>query len=319
MRFEDKLKTRHFHVALLVNETGSMTNAAEYMSITQSAISKTIKEIEQYSGIEIFHRQGTKLIATEAGHLFLRMATRAINESRIFKEEINFLKKGSLGDLTIGVQAVISQSVLTATLGSIVAKFPNIKIKLIEGTFLDTYRNLRAHKLDLAMARMVPEELAPDLVGLPAFVEPYSIVASVNHPIFASNDLSWPDLLAEYWILPLQGTPIRRQFERALAEMQYSWPRRFMECNIILTNQLLHKEINVISLIQTHIAENWQARSFARIVPLNFHIENHPVGLIQSSSAKLSPAAIIFREIYIEKNAENANGTLSADRDYSPL
>jgi DNA-binding transcriptional LysR family regulator len=296
-----------------------MTKAAESISITQSAISKTIKEIEAASGAPIFHRRGSKLVATEAGNLFLRMATRVLNESRIFKEEMDFLKRGNLGDLTIGVQAVVSQSILTAALGSIIIKFPNIKLRLIEGTFADTYRNLRAQKLDLAMARMVPEELAPDLIGLPAFVEPYSVVASINHPIFTRNDLSWPDLLAEYWILPLQGTPIRRQFEKALAEMQYDWPRRFMECNIILTNQLLHKETPVISLIQTHIAENWQIRNFARIVPLNFHIENHPVGLIQSALVKLSPAASIFREIYIEKNAENANGALSAARDYSPL
>ncbi|MGL4964732.1 MAG: LysR family transcriptional regulator [Inquilinus sp.] len=319
MRFDDKLKSRHFHVAYLVNETGSMTKTAEVLSITQSAISKTIREIEETAGDTIFHRLGNKLVATEAGNLFLRMATRVLNETRIFREEMDLLKKGNLGDLTIGVQAVVSQSVLAAALGDIITNFPNIKLRLIEGTFSETYRNLRAQKLDLAMARMVPEELAPDLAGLPAFVEPYSIIASVNHPIFAKSDLSWSDLLSEYWILPLQGTPIRRQFEKALAEMQYDWPRRFMESNIILANQLLHGEVPVISLIQTHIATNWQSRNLASIVPLNFPLENHPIGLIQSTSFKLSPAAGIFKETYIDRNSQNTNGALSAARDYSPL
>ncbi len=65
------ISKRHIEVFLKVNETGSMSRAAELLYVTQPAVSQSIAELEQQVGVPLFERLKRKIFLTYAGEVFL--------------------------------------------------------------------------------------------------------------------------------------------------------------------------------------------------------------------------------------------------------
>lgn len=134
-----------------VAKNQSFTKAANELYITQPAITKHIKTLEQSLGLRLFNRKGNSIILTQPGEVLFKYATRifaiyqeALNELTTYKSEVS-------GYLRLGASTTIAQYLIAPVLASYHEKFPNIKLDLLNGNTETIENAILANKIDLGI------------------------------------------------------------------------------------------------------------------------------------------------------------------------
>lgn len=177
------MNQRQMEYAILLAETGSFSQLAEKLNITQPALSKHILTLEKELGIPLFDRSTTPLTVTPAGAHFVAQAKELLYQQTQLEKSMEQYKNGELGQLTIGATPFRSTYLLPDMVKAIRDRFPGIKVKVVEkgsallrkdaadGKFDFAVINLPVDEATLEATPMeadrlvlvVPEQLAADL------------------------------------------------------------------------------------------------------------------------------------------------------------
>lgn len=136
---------------LAVAKNKSMTKAAQELLISQPAISKSIKTLEDQMGVLLFNRSNKGLELTKEGKMLYDRISVAMNLILNAQTELSFYKDLEEGEVKIGVSSVLSKCLLTDTLKSFTTKYPNIKISITNGLVDDLIEKLNLGKLDFVI------------------------------------------------------------------------------------------------------------------------------------------------------------------------
>lgn len=120
-------------VFLTVANKLSYTKAASELYISQPAITKHIKEIEQQLEIRLFNRNGNTITLTPAGEIFLRHTQLIFKQYELLENELAQTKAYSSGTLHIGASTTIAQYVIPKIIALFKKSYPHIHIDLING------------------------------------------------------------------------------------------------------------------------------------------------------------------------------------------
>ena len=125
---------RQLHYFVAVAEIGTVSGAAQAISISQSAITEAIKELEADLGVNLFERHSRGLNITHKGHLFLRHATTILNDvssARMALEEEQTTERDTLA---IGVTSLVAGYVLSDILSRFRRAYPYVDVNAVEDT-----------------------------------------------------------------------------------------------------------------------------------------------------------------------------------------
>lgn len=139
----------------------SFTKASNEMYISQPAVSKHIKELEQEFEVKLFNRIGNKISLTPAGNLLLNYAERITSLHNEIKFEMSQLKGASEGLLRIGASSTITQYVIPPALARFNKQFPGIGLTLINGNTEYIENQLLDNKIDIGIVEGKPTN--PDI------------------------------------------------------------------------------------------------------------------------------------------------------------
>lgn len=118
-------------VFLTVSDLGSFTKAAEALYISQPAVTKHIRELEQEYGLSLFERKGNSIQLTEAGSIVRQYAGQIFESYRSLEFELSTLKQQLSGRLRLGASTTIAQYVLPSILAAFNQRFSDIRVSLI--------------------------------------------------------------------------------------------------------------------------------------------------------------------------------------------
>lgn len=135
---------------LKLYETGSFTKAAEQLSLTQPAVSKHIRMLEEELGVKLFSRNHNKLHITREGELAVKYAKRMVSLTQNLKEELVNLKK-QISVLSVGVTHTAESNTSTEALANYAMTHNNVKIKIITDTTDNLCSMLKNYQLHLAI------------------------------------------------------------------------------------------------------------------------------------------------------------------------
>jgi LysR family pca operon transcriptional activator len=181
MNVDRRIKFRHLNAFSAIARAKSFKAAAEQLSLTQPAISKTLKELEEILGVVLMERSRSGVALTPEGEVFLQFAeqsTAALRHGlRSIKANIS-----AAGQLKVGALPSVASSLLPAAVIAFTNKSPDTRIEIHEGPHTDLTGRLRSGGLDLVVGRLG----SPDsMVGL-SFQQLYSeevvVVATPNSP-----------------------------------------------------------------------------------------------------------------------------------------
>ena len=192
-----------------------LTQAAGALALTPSAVSASIKALEERHGTALFHRVGRRIALSDAGRIFLVEARRTLASARAAETTL-----AELGDLRRGALSIhASQTIASYWLPPLLVRFtrawPAIDLALEVGNTDSVAQAVLLGAADLGFV-----EGAIDAAGLAAHTvaeDRMVIVVAPGHPWAKKRALSARDLAQGQWILREPGSGTRSAFEAALA------------------------------------------------------------------------------------------------------
>ena len=131
------IENSQLQVLIALTNSDSLSQAAEHLSITQSAVSQHIKNLEAKVGFAIVARQGKKLVLTPGGK---RMAKLGRNYFKRFEDMISEIQEGNnqiLGGVSVGTLFGIGKSWISHRMVEFSSHFPDLSVK-VEMDYPDT-------------------------------------------------------------------------------------------------------------------------------------------------------------------------------------
>ncbi|MBW8299656.1 MAG: LysR family transcriptional regulator [Hydrogenophaga sp.] len=192
---------RQLQYFIAVAEQGSVTRAAQNLSISQSSVTEAIKELEGDLGVELFERHPRGLSITHNGHQFLRHATKILGTVSDARNAFSETKENTGGTLNIGVTSLVAGYVLSDLLARYRRACPGVEVSAIEdnGSYLEHL--LIGGELDVAV--MVISNLRDRLALQAEILEtsPYRLWLPMGHPLVSADIISVADIAREPLIM----------------------------------------------------------------------------------------------------------------------
>jgi DNA-binding transcriptional LysR family regulator len=120
-----------------VADLGTVSKAALRLRISQSALSRQISDLEHEFGFNLFDRIGRRLFLTTRGEQLLGDCRGVLGQLGLLGERIELVKRGDSGVLKVAASPQTIESVLSAFLPRYAARFPNVRVKLMEALGMD--------------------------------------------------------------------------------------------------------------------------------------------------------------------------------------
>ena len=201
-----------------VAEEGSFTAAAKQLHVSQSAISRQVKLLEEELGGPLLHRGARGVTLTSSGELLLSLAHRLNRDVKNVVAQIAETHDLLRGSLTIAGGMTVCLHVLPRVLRDYHKKYPGIDIKVVTGRNETILALLRGHEVDLALLTLPIQD--KDLEVIPVLKEEMVVVTAKNHPLAKQKSVD-VDTLASYpQILYEEGSNTRRVQERLFAQTE---------------------------------------------------------------------------------------------------
>ncbi|WP_157020234.1 LysR family transcriptional regulator [Mesorhizobium xinjiangense] len=192
---------RQLRYFVAVAEQGSVSRAAQALSISQSAVTEAVKELEGDLGVELFERHSRGLTITHKGHQFLRHATKILADVSDARRTFSSDPEVMTGRLQLGVTSLVAGYVLSDLLARYRRAWPQVDVSAIEdsGDYLEHL--LVGGELDVAV--MVTSNLR-DRMALQAEileVSSYRLWLPLGHRLAGADIIALDDIASEPLIM----------------------------------------------------------------------------------------------------------------------
>lgn len=215
MLFDGRIKLRHLQAFLEVARRGSLTDAALALNITQPAVSKTLKELEEILAVGLMERNRSGVRLTPAGDLFLHYAGMSVAALRQGLDGIEQARMGSDRLLMVGALPSVAASIIPRAVELYLGKELGGTLSIVTGPNGHLLDQLRIGALDMVVGRLGQPDAMQGISFQQLYLEQVSIVVRPGHPLVSAPDIA---RLPEFTVLyPNRQAAIRPLVERLMA------------------------------------------------------------------------------------------------------
>lgn len=184
----DFIDLRQLQAFQAVARTNSFTQAARELYLTQSAISHSIKALEDDLGCSLFIRVGKKMRISQAGEVLLEHTNAIFASLHQAREAVTNLSAWGRGRFRIGASVTICHYILTSVIREFRECFPEADLVIEPLETYDSHAALIENRIDLAIS--LPPEDNDLLKFSPLFTDELLFIYSPSHPAVKSGKLS---------------------------------------------------------------------------------------------------------------------------------
>lgn len=276
-----------YRVFYAVANHGNITKASEELKISQPAISKSIKNLEEQLGGQLFIRTKKGVILTEEGKEFYKYIKQAIeyitNAENKFTDLINL----ETGCIKIGINTTLTKEFLLPYLETFHSLYPKIDIQIITSLTSELLSKLKNGLFDLAILNLNEKSYGNDLTIIPCKKVTDCFVVSHHHKELVGQELSLKDLSRYPLILQAKGSNTREFLDQLAKEngvtlkpnielASYSLIVEFSKIGLgigYVTKDYIKKELENGELFELNIKETIPSRSIGIALSKN-HLPN---------------------------------------------
>jgi len=218
---------RRLHHVIAVAETGSFTKAADRAGITQSAITRSIADLERELRYALFYRTARGALLTEQGRDFVDRARRLLEDAQALlgagEREDSFSRT-----LRIGVCPASSEWRLAEPLARLIARHPRLRFEVLGSSLERLVQLARSGGVDVAFgyedAFLEWTDLKRDRCGQVQGV----LFVRKGHPLLDLKAVSYADLTAYNCILPADTKPFSTVLRELYGAKGVNWHERLL-------------------------------------------------------------------------------------------
>lgn len=287
------LKLRHLQLLVALDQLRHLGRAAQFLSLTQPAVSKTLAEIERLFGVPLFERSTRGTEPTPQGASVVRFARGVLADFERTRDELAAVAAGAQGRVRVGMMVVASRW-LAAAVQAFKQRSPQATVLVEEGDLMRLLPRLRLGELDLIAGRLEPGYAAPDLVTEALYQEPMVLVVTPGHALATlpgRRRPRWADVAALPCVLPPPHASLRVKLDQQFHRHGLHPPVDVIESASFAAQLTFVHERGAVGVLARSVALHAQGQGLLQVLALPVDVELPPVGLITLRGRTASPPA----------------------------
>lgn len=288
------MNPHHLRTFLAVWRHRNFTRAAEEIFLTQPAVSRQVRQLEEDLGVRLFEQIGKSLHLTDAGKTLAVEAEKLLGAMERTAEAVRSHRSAERGSLRIGASTTPGFYLLPDLLGRFHRRFPKVALHYTVENSLKIEQKIVRNELDWGF---VGAHLSNEDLELRPFVED-EIVCFTNpsHRLAKARHIAPSSLEEEMWVIREKGSATRRIFEDWLASRK-GVIRKTIELGCPETCKALVRAGIGISFMSIHgLQSEIRAKRLVRI-PVTGMSLKRPIFLARHSEKRNTPVMETFLEI----------------------
>jgi DNA-binding transcriptional LysR family regulator len=307
------LTLRQMRAFVEVTRHGSFTAAARELSLTQSAVSALVRDLEGQLGLAVLDRTTRRVTLTDAGSHLLQLAERVLRDVENAVTEAKGLLDKSIGRVVVAASPLAAATLLPEMIARFATLHPKVIVELHDVLTDNILHDVRAGTADIGVGTFQRSSTELELSTL--YEDVMGAVLPSESPLAKRKTLRWRDLEGESTISLSRSSAFRPLIESVLASQGIALgPSRF-EVGYMGTAVALAEAGLGISVLPERCAALIKAPT-ACFRRLTAPIVTQPVTLVTRAGRTLSPAALAFVECLgqVKPTADPATGRASSRR-----
>lgn len=211
-----RIKFRHLQTFLEVARQRSVSKAADALAITQPAVTRTIRELEEILGVVLFDKEGRGIRISRFGQVFQKHAGESIASVRRGIDSITEAQKSGGAPIRIGALPTVSATFMPDAVARFLALDTGSPVTIVSGENRMLLSALRSGELDLVVGRLAAPHLMEGLRYEPLYSEEVTIVVRPEHPLRSRRNFTLAELSQYIVLMPTSGSVIRPFVDRLL-------------------------------------------------------------------------------------------------------
>lgn len=194
-----------------IADHGTFSGAAEALGTVQSNISTRVARLEAELGTALVDRSTGSL--TDSGRVVVERARRMLAEREAIAADVSEMTATLRGQVALGMIGTAGRWIVPLLLAAQRATYPRVQLRIVEGSNSTLVPQVVHGQLDLAVLAWPVDE--PELTVTELFAEDLVLVVPVGHELAGPGPVTLRTLSRYDLLLPLTGTPIRREIDQA--------------------------------------------------------------------------------------------------------
>ena len=292
-----RIKFRHIQCFVEIAREGSFKIAAAKLFLTQPAISKTMKELEEILGRVLFVRNRAGVHLTSDGEIFLRHAQMSISS---LQQGIDGMaeRQSARQSLAIGVLPSVAARLIPSVTPRFGEVAPEAVLQIYDGPHGFLVDRLRLGALDLVIGRMGDHAQMRGVSFSLLYRERVSFVVRAGHPLLERPALAeiahWP------LVYPVEGSAIRPLVDRFLIEQGIAELPRRIETVSGAFGRVLVRRTDAVWIVSEGVVANEIAEGTLALLPFNTDTTLGPIGIMAREDWDFTQPARQFRRVLRE-------------------
>lgn len=292
-----RVKYRHLQTFVEVARQGSVVKAADHLNISQPAVTKTIRELEEVLGVVLFEREGRGIRITRPGEVFLRHAAASLTALRQGIDSVSQELLDNVPPVRIGALPTVSTRIMPRAMALFLEEQTRSRIKIVTGENSVLLEQLRMGDLDLVVGRLAAPEKMTGFSFEHLYSEKVLFVVRAGHPLLAGGSVF--NGLGDYPVLmPTRGSIIRPFVEQFLIANGVAALPTQVETVSDAFGRAFVRSSDAIWIISSGVVAGDIADGVLAALPIDTSETKGPVGLTLRTDAPPSlPLSILMQTI----------------------
>ncbi len=287
----NRLHIRQFRLIDAIARTGQLSLAADFLSITQPAASRTLADLERMVGEPLFERRPKGLVPTPLGEVFIRHTQTLISELDVTIRDVEGFRSGQAGTVRIGTVTGPAVGYVVPALQKLKTEAPLCEVSIDVAPSVELLEKLFQGHYDFVLGR-VPPDVDPRLLEIRrGRVEEIRLMTRTGHPIHRQVPVSFDRLGGLTWVIQRTGMPLRDAIEQAFVNRNLPVPRDTVDTASLLVTISYLKDTDSIAAMTTEVVDLLRDLDLSglREVPTSESIILTPYHLIRRRNQSLTP------------------------------
>jgi DNA-binding transcriptional LysR family regulator len=293
-RIRRRLKLRDLDILMEVMHAGSMGKAAGRLNMSQSAVSKSIADLEHVLGVPLLDRSRRGVVPTAYGNALEKCGATVFDDLRQGLKVVEFLADPEAGDLRVGATPALSLAFVPAVIERLSREYPRMVFRIEEADTTILYRELHERRLDLVITRMpapVPDEHQQATV---LFRDSLVVAAGVGNQWVKRRKVALKDIVDEPWTLSPGDSFIGGLVAAAFRANKLELPKTTVFASSIHVRNKLLAGGRFLTLMPRFVLRGFGADPSLRPLAIQLPTTERPIGIVTLKNRTISPVAALF-------------------------
>ena len=292
-RIERRISLHDLRVLVAVVQAGGMGRAAQRLATSQSAVSRSISDLEHALGVRLLDRGRHGVEPTSYGRALVARGFAIFDELAQGIGEIQFLSDPTAGRLRISASIAVSVGLVATVIDRLSAVHPRMTFEMLSTDTTSAFHALATRQVDLLITHLVVPLVDDGLQADVLFDDPHVVVAAAGSPWARRRRLRLDDLADEPWLLPRPDAPYGAIVSEAFRVAGLAMPRTVVTSTLPLRTVLLGtgRYLSMIPRVALQFPVPGQT---IKALPIELPSTPRPLAIVTLKNRTLSPVAQTF-------------------------